>query len=1249
MKKILLFASALAGLFLAGCQRENLEPQQMAGTVKFTVEAPGAMSTKATIADGTNVNEVHYEVYKNVTDVAHALLEPTSTPMAKGVVEMSNKKANINFDLLQDQEYTVIFWAQVKDAGHYNTENLRCIELAQNHQVDANDETRAAFYARYDFDTYEHKDHKVTLRRPFAQLNLLTTLESLEPKQPGQTTGYKIDAKTSEVKITGLAVSFNTITGVGNGVDYPFTFNKAATPEEKGQATLAVEGTDYHYVAMNYMFVPVNAEDGAATVNLDYEIVTDKGAIKHSIVNVPIRENYRTNVIGNLFTKESKFEIIVDAEFDGEYYGPEFMKTPAYDEDTKTWTVAEYYEFVWFVDQINNKKNDFEGETIRLATDIDLENKPWTPLGATGTVFKGTFDGAKLTKGADDCHTISNLNVAVEGRASAGLFATSRGVIKNLKVVGATVTGHYKTGVILGDGLCGKVENCHVENATVVVTPYDKDDANNVGGIVGYLSAEPTAYVKNCSVKNSNITAYRKVGGIVGAANRGAEVSGNTIEESTITADQTSEYKEVKPADLGAVIGCKVTNNIIDKDNKSTGVTLKHKVNSVEELNNAADDAFVTLGAGVYDLTDDVTVDGKAIQITEGEVVINSQDNTVTAGSDTDYGFIVKGAESSLELNNTNIKANGGAIAAVNGATVTVNDGSVAVEASTTNPRYNIYTEGAGSKVIINDGTFSFTASTLKRAYVYASAGTTVEIKGGTFGKPSTRSGYKAGIRGDGTVIITGGTFGFDPSEWLAEGYTVKKEGQNWVVVGPAENTEDFLAALSYAKPGDVIYVAKSVVLPSSFVTSTPGALTIEGVSEDAQVSFNTKAGGADGGLNCYADGMDLVFKNIKVVSPNTGSAYSGGFGRVKSVLFDNCEYYGQYRSLSYVKFDKCTIDPQTSYIYTDYSNADFVNCVFNCSEGKGIQVYNDGNSTETTINVTECTFEAAKHGATWDGKPVTAIDINSNGEKFTVNITKTTATGFPVGLTTGYSLFNIKGGAEYVTVYVDGSKYIAEGLMEDAEGNQVASTEAGLKEALENGGTVVLANPFTIDQSESNGYGKTGINMTNGGTLDGNGNELGAPGSTGTWDSAINTSGGTIKNIKITKGFRGIFIKNEKHNEKLYLDNVTIEGTTYTISCDQGNGLGLEATNSTFKGWTSYAGTLGNAKFTDCYFGYGNGYSYCRPYAPTEFVGCEFEAGLRLDPRAAVTFENCTLAGVALSADNISTLVTDTSKVTIK
>ena len=46
------------------------------------------------------------------------------------------------------------------------------------------------------------------------------------------------------------------------------------------------------------------------------------------------------------------------------------------------------------------------------------------------------------------------------------------------------------------------------------------DDANNVGGITGYLSAEPNAYVTNCSVSNATITAYRKVGGLRGRDKR---------------------------------------------------------------------------------------------------------------------------------------------------------------------------------------------------------------------------------------------------------------------------------------------------------------------------------------------------------------------------------------------------------------------------------------------------------------------------------------------------------------------------------------------------------------------------------------------------------------------------------------------------------------------------------------------------------------------------------------------------------
>ena len=174
-------------------------------------------------------------------------------------------------------------------------------------------------------------------------------------------------------------------------------------------------------------------------------------------------------------------------------------------------------------------------------------------------------------------------------------------------------------------------------------------------------------------------------------------------------------------------------------------------------------------------------------------------------------------------------------------------------------------------------------------------------------------------------------------------------------------------------------------------------------------------------------------------------------------------------------------------------------------------------------------------------------------------------------------------------------------------------------------------------------------MSVLNGQTFDGNGNDFGVN-AWSTWDSAINITSGTIKNLTVNSGMRGIFINHNGTAGKVYLENVVIDGTVYTISCDQGTNSGLEAKNSTFNGWTSYAATIGDVKFEDCTFGEGQGYAYCRPYAPTEFVGCDFEAGYVIDVRADVTFENCTIDGVALTAANLATLVIgDTARASVK
>jgi len=154
----------------------------------------------------------------------------------------------------------------------------------------------------------------------------------------------------------------------------------------------------------------------------------------------------------------------------------------------------------------------------------------------------------------------------------------------------------------------------------------------------------------------------------------------------------------------------------------------------------------------------------------------------INAGSPTDYACISQG-DGETVYEDVDVISGGGGVAAANGAKVTFESGKVYVDTASTSGRYLFYTEGAGSEITINGGTFSWDpADNQKRAYIYAGANTKVYVNGGTFGKASTRSGYTAGILGDGTVIIKGGTFGFDPTKWVADGYEAVKTGDVWVV-----------------------------------------------------------------------------------------------------------------------------------------------------------------------------------------------------------------------------------------------------------------------------------------------------------------------------------------------------------------------------------------------------------------------------------------------------------------------------------
>ena len=318
MKKFFFGVAVLSALVLAGsCQKESLRPAKGKETVTFTVSASGQIETKA-IADGMNVDVLHYEVYSREADVPNTL-DGTDGPVAKGYVAMTKttdlvdgqtyNTATVDLDLLKDQDLTILFWAHVNGTGYYDVQDLRSVKI-QKTPINANDESRAAFYKRVDFNTNDdNMSYEVELVRPFAQLNLGTTPESLTPTQQGETKGYTIEVLESEVTVVGLSNTFDLVNGKAVEGTETVTYTLAATPyQQDNKEVLTVQEKDFHYVAMNYLFVP----NGDKLVSLSYKVVTDKGTIQNEIINVPVKQNYRTNILGNLLTTNTAFEIGVD-------------------------------------------------------------------------------------------------------------------------------------------------------------------------------------------------------------------------------------------------------------------------------------------------------------------------------------------------------------------------------------------------------------------------------------------------------------------------------------------------------------------------------------------------------------------------------------------------------------------------------------------------------------------------------------------------------------------------------------------------------------------------------------------------------------------------------------------------------------------------------------------------------------------------------------------------------------------------
>lgn len=104
-----------------------------------------------------------------------------------------------------------------------------------------------------------------------------------------------------------------------------------------------------------------------------------------------------------------------------------------------------------------------------LTRDLDLSGYPnWDPIGDEGASFTGQFEGGH--------HVIRHLNVMRESENAVGLFAFNEGLIQNIGIENANVSGRGHVGALIGKN-GGTVSNVYARGTVI--------GGDQVGGLIG--------------------------------------------------------------------------------------------------------------------------------------------------------------------------------------------------------------------------------------------------------------------------------------------------------------------------------------------------------------------------------------------------------------------------------------------------------------------------------------------------------------------------------------------------------------------------------------------------------------------------------------------------------------------------------------------------------------------------------------------------------------------------------------------
>ncbi len=258
-------------------------------------------------------------------------------------------------------------------------------------------------------------------------------------------------------------------------------------------------------------------------------------------------------------------------------------------------------DLFWFAQMVNSNKCTFANQTVTLATDIDLNNEEWTPIGSAYVDhgFMGNFDG--------NSYTIKNLKISAltpdaDNYVYAGLFGVTEGTdkdnqnyIKNLTIENVTITttGHIVAAAIAypyytnienvlvkgnvnikgGDytsGVLAYTRRCvNAKDITITANEGSVIEGNQtIGGVISdiQMNGGLTANYSNFKAEGLTIKGNKSVGGISGIIGN-QTLNGATVKNVTIVSDDRRKGTISGSFDGVCTINDAVVENVTGADN----------------------------------------------------------------------------------------------------------------------------------------------------------------------------------------------------------------------------------------------------------------------------------------------------------------------------------------------------------------------------------------------------------------------------------------------------------------------------------------------------------------------------------------------------------------------------------------------------------------------------------------------------------------------------------------------------------